>query len=137
MRLTILTLGIAIVLGGTALADPGGKGRHKDNPGKGGGGESGLSLSLDIRFGADEAKIITDYYRSQPAGKPLPPGIAKNLARGKPLPPGIAKRYLPGDLLGRLPHRDDRYLRIVAGRDVLLIEVGSGLILDVLRGVLA
>ncbi len=39
------------------------------------------------------------------AGKPLPPGIRKNLARGKPLPPGIARtRNLSDPLLRDLPY---------------------------------
>ena len=58
---------------------------------------------------ATERTIIYSYanqYRQAllPApgsAKPLPPGIAKKIARGGTLPPGIAKRYLPQDLLGR------------------------------------
>jgi hypothetical protein len=39
------------------------------------------------------------------AGKPLPPGIRKNLARGKLLPPGIARtRNLSDPLLRDLPY---------------------------------
>lgn len=137
MRLAALTFSLLIALAGTAAADPGkGKGNNKHaGPETHHSGDS-LNLGVTIRFGADEAQTITDYYRGRPAPSSLPPGIAKNLARGKPLPPGIAKKYLPSDLTARLPRLDDRYLRIVAGRDVLLIEAGSGLILDVLRGVL-
>lgn len=137
MRLTAITLSLLIALAGTASADPGkGKGHTKQGGQDGRTASNSLNLSVSIRFGADEAQTITDYYRGRPAQGSLPPGIAKNLARGKPLPPGIAKKYLPGDLTARLPRLDDRYLRVVVGRDVLLIEAGSGLILDVLKSVL-
>src|SRR5262245_12550800 len=35
--------------------------------------------------------------------RPLPPGIAKNVARGKPLPPGIAKKKVPTTIVRHLP----------------------------------
>ncbi|MCC9622733.1 hypothetical protein LPB41_13625 [Thalassospira sp. MA62] len=58
-----------------------------------------------------------------------------NLERGKPLPPGIAKRDLPPDLLARLPARTDGTLRQIVGNDVVLIEKGTEIILDVIRDV--
>ena len=61
----------------------------------------------------------------------LPPGVAKNLARGKPLPPGIAKRYLPPDLLGRLPARPG-YEWVAVGSDIALIAIATGVIVDIL-----
>jgi hypothetical protein len=66
--------------------------------------------------------------------KPLPPGIARKVARGGSLPPGIAKRYLPQGLAGRLSPLDPRYGRLVVGSDVLLVEIATGVILDILRG---
>lgn len=67
--------------------------------------------------------------------KPLPPGIAKNLARGKPLPPGIAKRNIPNSLLSGLP-RYDGYEWLSAGSDLLLINTASRVIADVLTNAL-
>lgn len=61
----------------------------------------------------------------------LPPGIRKNLARGKPLPPGIAKKTVPGSFLNRLP-RYPGYEWRVAGSDLVLIAVATGIIADVL-----
>lgn len=49
---------------------------------------------------------------------PLPPGIAKNLARGKPLPPGIAKKYPPNAMLAQLPYHPGYEWR-VAGSDLI------------------
>jgi len=66
----------------------------------------------------------------------LPPGIAKNLQRGKPLPPGIAKRYPPYDVLQRLPPLQDGYEYIVVAGKVLLIEIATQVVRDILVDVL-
>ena len=85
------------------------------------------------RAGTDvEIRIIREYY-GVPARKlkPLPPGIAKNLARGKPIPPGIARTRLPDDLVILLPRRDGTRW-ILVGDVVLLVDVGD-VIVDIVR----
>lgn len=111
------------------------KGGKPDNP-PGSGPAIDIGASISVSFGAEETRLIRDYFVANPYNaKPLPPGIAKNLARGKPLPPGIAKRYLPGDLVAGLPSRPG-YERIIAGNDVLLVAVATGIIVDILSGAL-
>jgi hypothetical protein len=81
--------------------------------------------------------IIRDYAQSHPGmigGDNLPPGIRKKLARGKPLPPGIAKK-MPGGLHAQLPMRPGYDYRRV-GADVLLVEVATGVIVDVVKDIL-
>lgn len=81
-----------------------------------------------------EIRIIHDYFASQSRKpKPLPPGIAKNLARGKPIPPGIAKTRMPDDLQARLPKREGSRW-IILGDRVVLVDVG-GIVLDIVRAV--
>jgi hypothetical protein len=97
-------------------------------------------VSVNVRFSTDEASIIRDYFRQQPVNqqsgkkrpKSLPPGIAKNLARGKALPPGIAKQVLPGELIRRLPPVPDGFDRIVVDGKVLLVEIATQVIHDIL-----
>ena len=91
----------------------------------------------DIIFSELERRLIRDYYGRNPVRKvkPLPPGIQKKIARGGTVPPGIAKRYLPGELERQLPVRAG-YERRVVGRDVVLVEQATGLILDILQGAL-
>lgn len=109
------------------------KGGKPENP-TGTGATIDLGAGISVSFGAEETHLIRDYFRSNPYdAKPLPPGIAKNLARGKPLPPGIAKRYLPGELAAGLPARPG-YERIIAGNDILLVSVATGIIVDILTG---
>lgn len=113
-----------------------GKGKDKDR----GGAEAG-DVVLDLAITAAEIAIIAAYidefglapFGGAPQG--LPPGIAKNLARGKPLPPGIAKRYLPGNLLSRLPARPG-YDWLVVDNDILLVVAGTALIVDILADAL-
>jgi len=52
------------------------------------------------------------------------------------LPPGIAKRYLPDDLEGRLRPMPPGVTRVVMGSDVLLVEISTGLIYDVIKSAL-
>ncbi|WP_430444925.1 MAG: anti-virulence regulator CigR family protein [Pseudomonas piscis] len=137
----------ALAAGPTAAgADPGnghGKGKGHDQGsaehGQGhgnsrGGGKQGNWQGGPSIDRGDVLGILSghrDYWRPGPA---LPPGIQKNLARGKPLPPGIARK-LDGRLLGQLPHYDGYEWR-QAGTDLILVTVATGLIYEVLSGVL-
>ena len=99
--------------------------------------------SVGVVFTKDEVSIIASWYRdhdhdarhadSGKKGKDgLPPGIAKNLARGKSLPPGIAKQQLPNGLIALLPAPPRGYERIIVDGKVLLVEVATQVIHDVL-----
>ena len=102
------------------------------------------SFEIEVVFSTDEIRIIRAHYDSQSGNshrgkgkhKGLPPGIAKNLARGKPLPPGIAKRSLPYDLIRALPPVMDGHDRIIDAGKILLIEIATHIIIDVLSDVL-
>lgn len=97
---------------------------------------SGTSVSASVTVVFRDADRVTfrDYFRRHAiVATPLPPGIAKNVARGKPLPPGIAKRAVPPDLVLLGPK---------VGRDVSFAIVGdvvvatrAGVVIDVLVGV--
>jgi hypothetical protein len=103
-------------------------------------------VSVTVVFSHDEAATIRAYYEStvsqtahgknHKGRKSLPPGIAKNLQRGKPLPPGIAKRALPQDLLVGLPTVRHGYERVIVDGKVLLVEVATQIIHDVLVDIL-
>lgn len=69
-----------------------------------------------------------------PRAESLPPGIQRNLERGKPLPPGIAKRF-DGRLASQLPQYPGYEWERV-GADVVLIEVATRVVVDVLVDVL-
>ena len=107
-------------------------------------------VSAQVVFSGDEVAIIVGYYhdnikphKSNGNGnghgkghKSLPPGIAKNLQRGKPLPPGIAKQSLPSGLLAMLPAAPRGYERIIVDGKVLLVEIATQVIHDVLEDII-
>jgi len=103
------------------------------------------SIEVGVVFTDDEIRIIRAHYQSQVGNggngkgngnyKAIPPGIEKNLARGKPLPPGIAKQVLPDSLDRALPPVKDGYERVIVAGKILLIEIATQVIRDVLTDV--
>ena len=100
-------------------------------------------VGISVVFSDNEISVISAYYRDHSATysqkgngknkKSLPPGIAMNLQRGKSLPPGIAKQVLPSDLLGLLPAPPRGFERIEVDGKVLLVEIATQVIHDVLE----
>lgn len=87
---------------------------------------AGISVAAARRLALDSG--VTGY-------KSLSPGMRKRLARGKPLPPGIAKQVLPAPLLSQLPRHPGYEWRAV-GADLVLVAASgliAGILLDVLR----
>ena len=70
-------------------------------------------------------------------GDELPPGLERQYQRNGTLPPGLQKRQLPDDLARALPRRRGDYDRVIVGNDVLLIQLATGVILDIMEGVAA
>lgn len=102
-------------------------------------------VAIGVEFSRDEVRIITQWYRDQgPRANNngrgrnggLPPGIARNLERGKALPPGIAKQFLPEGLIALLPAPRAGYERVVIDGKVLLVEIATRVIHDVLVDVI-
>jgi Ni/Co efflux regulator RcnB len=100
---------------------------------------------IAVGFSDEEIRIIGAWYEDHGAAadtgkskhrqKGLPPGIAKNLARGKPLPPGIAKQHLPDGLVHALPAPPRGYERIIVDGRILLVEIATQVIHDVLTDI--
>lgn len=128
-RSLLICSGLAITLAAQgALAAP----KH-DNAGK---HNSDVSVHLSgpsIDIGRVRI-ILGDNRQLIGPASPLPPGIAKNLARGKPLPPGIAKNF-DGRVTSQLPHYDGYEWKRI-GTDVVLVAIATGIVYEVLRNVL-
>lgn len=127
-RLLAPVLGMALVAGLASPATAQKAGRMK---------KANAAPIVDVSVGFTERQrtIITTYFAEHHVDvAPLPPGIAKNLARGKPLPPGIAKRRLPEDLRADLPLREGVEITLFGDRVVLL--EASGTVVDILDNVL-
>jgi hypothetical protein len=135
LELIMRAIAVAFLAAGLcvpAFAQPGehGQGRGHDD-----------AIAVDsplvgVLFGPDAEAEIRSWFHANPyEPQGLPPGIAMNLERGKALPPGIAKRYLPDELLGRLPAYPGHEI-LVVDDDVLLVAVATMVIVDVLSDVL-
>ena len=105
------------------------------------------TIGVEVGFSDGEISIIQAWYRDHGSGavggkdkgrgnaKGLPPGIEKNLQRGKPLPPGIAKQVLPSGLVAQLPPPPKGYERIEVAGKVLLVEIATQVIHDILEDI--
>jgi hypothetical protein len=95
--------------------------------------DANLSIMATAGISIGDARKLASNY-GLTGGKPLPPGIRKNLARGKPMPPGIQKTRMPDSFISQLPHHEG-YEWQQAGTDLVLVVAGSLVISDVLEGV--
>ncbi len=138
MRILISILAVlAVLASGPALAGKKDKARGKAHR-----PASSEQTVTDAVVGglitAAERALINDYVVQNPSAvhgaEALPPGIARKVARGGAIPPGIAKRGLPGDLQAELPARTGEEWRVV-GTDVVLVEIATEIIVDVLKDV--
>jgi len=109
--------------------------------------------SLEVSFSLKEKQVISSFYggggggdqggqgkgkgkkKKKGAGgnQGIPPGLAR---KGGALPPGIAKRQLPNNLLSQLPPPPRGYERVIVDKDVLLVNIATQVVHDVLTHVL-
>ncbi len=74
--------------------------------------------------------------------KGMPPGLAKKdtlppgLAKRDTLPPGLAKRDLPSEVTRELPPPPAGTERVIVDNDVVLVEKGTQMVLDIIKDVI-
>ncbi len=95
---------------------------------------------VDVRFSDHDRMTIERHYRvAKPKNKP--PGLAKReslppgLARRDSLPPGLQGRLLPRELEARLTVLPAAQVRVIIGRDIVLMQHDTRVVLDILYGV--
>jgi hypothetical protein len=132
MRLMVAVSALTIgLLCDAAAAQGRSQGRGRGNTGSSGGTD--VAVSAVVIFGDSDRTTFRNYFvTNKITAQPLPPGIAKNVARGKPLPPGIAKKALPAGLLALAP-RVDRDVTFAIVGDVVVAH-RSGVVVDVMVG---
>jgi hypothetical protein len=84
---------------------------------------------------AEQARINAWLVANAASLTPLPPGIARNVARGKALPPGIARRAAPPALLAHILPRPG-YEVLVVGTAVVLARQGTLVVEDLVQSAL-
>ncbi|HJW81434.1 MAG TPA: hypothetical protein VJ396_04245 [Acidiferrobacterales bacterium] len=92
------------------------------------------------RFSDHDRAAIEQHYRAA-RPKKAPPGLAKReqlppgLARRDSLPPGLQGRLLPRELEARLTVLPATQVRVIIGRDIVLMQRDTRVVLDILYGV--
>jgi len=95
---------------------------------------------VEARFSDRDRAIMGEYYRAAKPKK-TPPGLAKReplppgLARRDTLPPGLQGRLLPRELEARLTVLPAAQVRVIIGRDIVLMQRDTRVVLDILYGV--
>jgi len=122
---------VSLILGATVCAATPASAFAQERSRKGNGPE--LTASASITLTKNMQAEIRSWYSLHPIGsvEALPPGIRKRLARGKPMPPGIAKQVAPAGLRSRI-RLPDGYEIVEVGLDVLLVEVATSIVHDIL-----
>jgi hypothetical protein len=129
--LAAVALATPVLAQGNGMGNGNGGGHNKDATQ----GTGAVTATVSLITGYERSTIlgyVQNHQASFAGMQPLPPGIAKKVARGGSLPPGIAKRYFPNDLLGQLPARPGQQWMFM-GTDVVLLNTATQLILDVLH----
>ncbi|MEX0695178.1 MAG: hypothetical protein WD075_12090 [Rhodospirillales bacterium] len=105
-----------------------------------GAGKAGEDDDKDGKHGKDKKDKSA---KGKGRGDGLPPGLAKRdqlppglARRGNQLPSGLMKGDLPPELDKQLPALPANVERVIVDSDILLVQKGTDLILDVLEGVL-
>lgn len=101
-----------------------------------GNGYTQVAVSINAR----DRALIEEYYSAR--RKSLPPGLAKRhgnlppgLAKRDTLPPGLRGESLPVDLERQLTPLPSGYIRLRVGRDVVLLDNRTRVVIDVAYGV--
>ncbi len=109
-------------------------GRRYDNPRD--------NISIQMYFGNNDRRIVSEYYGPEvrsghcPPGLAkkhngcMPPGKAKKWRKGYPMPAGVVYYDLPPDLVYRMPPPPAGHRYVRSGPDILLIATGSGIVVD-------
>jgi hypothetical protein len=104
------------------------------------------SPNVVIVFTTEDRDIISDWFWTNRNGLPpglakresLPPGLQKQLRRNGTLPPGLQKKLtpLPYALDSRLERLPSDYIRVVIGRDIILLHRKNNTVLDIISNVI-
>lgn len=155
-KLSAVILSALVLVSAPALAGNGhgrsgehgyNRSHHEDNDDQGedrhsrssGGVDLTIDRNLNVHFNSRDLNVIVDWFDREPTsyrdGRGLPPGLAKQLRERGHLPPGLEAKGLPPGLADRLGPAPRGYERVVIGRDVVLMQVATGIIADILRNV--
>jgi hypothetical protein len=119
-----------------------GKGKGHEKKDKGDDDRGGTKY----QFRAQDREVVTTYYSKHRSGLPpglakrngdLPPGLEKQLERNGTLPPGLEKKLqpCPVEITRQLPPLPPDYRRNVIGASIVVFNVRTNIVVDVLHDV--
>lgn len=128
VRITLAPIMVVLASGALAALDVEAQARGR---------RGDAAATQPVTLSAQVKAQIGDFYssRTTTGAEALPPGIRRRLERGKPLPPGIAKRSAPPELSSRLS-LPEGFEIVEVGLDVLLVEVATDIVHDVLMDII-
>jgi hypothetical protein len=128
------TVCLVVLAAAVAVASLAAQGSSQGRGRGGGSSTTSSTASVTVVFRDSDRVTYHEYFATHKiVAQPLPPGIAKNVARGKPLPPGIAKRAVPAELVAMGPKVEKDVSFSIVGEVVVALK--GGVVIDVLAGV--
>jgi hypothetical protein len=120
-----------------------GKGKGHDKKDKGDDEDRG---GAKYQFRSQDREFVTTYYSKHGSGLPpglakrngdLPPGLEKQLQRNGTLPPGLQKKLqpCPVEITRQLPPLPPDYRRNVIGASIVVFNVRTNIVVDVMHDV--
>jgi hypothetical protein len=109
----------------------------------------GKGAKVQVGFSDRDRQVIADYYTAKKKGKgkkkglppglakrdELPPGLQRQVQKNGKLPKGLRTEPLPYDLRDRLPPVPEGFVRARVGVDIVLMNVKTRLIVDVMKDI--
>lgn len=157
LKHAVLFVGIAALVGGacemtgfaatTALHGQGNSNKPKAAKAKAKAGKADKGHDTNVVVVVDldgHRRIVREYVTrgNLPPGlakrRQLPPGLARQLRENGALPPGLREYFVvvPADWNGRLQPLPPYYSRYFVGRDLIIIDTRSDLIVSLIRDLL-
>ena len=98
------------------------------------------SAATELHFSDRDRALIADYYRVYRLKNTRPGAVKRELPRSgllkrEVVPAGVAGRSLPRDLEPRLRVLPSTHVRLLVGRDLILMERNTRVVQDILYGV--
>lgn len=144
-KIALIAITIAMTFGVIPTANAGNSWKNKDQKYQSyAEQDTKIDARLEVRFSNYDRELIQRYYgygkrKGLPPGLAkkgkLPPGLQKQIIRNGQLPRGLQAKYLPYELENRMERLPRNYVRLRIGTDIVLMNIPTKIILDVVKDI--